>query len=334
MLPGLAEQADGGFGRAAVGLAGAQGGDSGRLLGVGGADVGRGRGVPRGGRDILQAGEHVDAEAGDRLEGTVRAPDVSQARVQAPADTARRLGGGRDQELALGPGQGGGRVLGEQHGRGGLEGDDADPPGQVQVQLAGDLQARESRFGQEHHQAGLGHRRDHHDARDVGRDDVPPPAGQPPASGPVVGPDAAGLPVAGFVGGRHGPGHRPGGQLGKPPFAGLTVTGGQQRPGRHRAGQERPGVQGPAEFDVDRAGLHLGLAEPAELLRDRPARQAQLARQPGVQARRVAGLAVQRAAQLGPGQLAGEDGAQGVMAGVLVFAEVDRIPNRHESRFR
>ena len=328
MLPGLAEQANGGFGRAAVGLSGAQGGESGRLLGVGGADVGRGRGVPRGGRDILQVGEHVDTEAGDRLEGTALGPDVSQARVQAPADTARRLGGGRDQELALGPGQGGGRVLGEQHGRGGPEGDDADPPGQVQVQLAGDLQARESRFGQEHRLAGLGHRRDHHDARDVGRDDVPPPAGQPPAAGPVVGPDTAGPPVAGLVGGRHGPGHRPGGQLGEPPFAGLTVTGGQQRPGRHRTGQERPGVQGPAEFDVDRARLDLALAEPAELLRDRPARQAQFARQPGVQAGKVAGLAVQRAAQFGPG----EDGAQGVKVGVLVFAETDRIPNRHESR--
>ena len=228
----------------------------------------------------------------------------------------------------------GGRVLGEQHGRGRLEGDDADPPGQVQVQLAGHLQARGSRFGQEHRQAGLGHRRDHDDARRVGRDDVPPAAGQPPAAGPVVGPDAAGArgPVAGLVGGRHRPGHRPGGQLRKPPLAGLAVTGGQQRPGRHRAGQERAGVQGPAEFDVDRARLDLGLAEPAELLRDRPARQAQLARQPGVQLGMVAGLAVQRAAQLGRGQLAGEDGAQGVMLGVLVFAEVDRVPNRHESR--
>ena len=49
VLVGLAEQADGGFGRAAVGLAGLEGGDSGGLLGVGSADVGRCRGVPGGG---------------------------------------------------------------------------------------------------------------------------------------------------------------------------------------------------------------------------------------------------------------------------------------------
>ncbi len=181
-------------------------------------------------------------------------------------------------------------VLGEEHRRGRLEADDADPPGQVQVQLAGHLQARRSRFGQEHGQAGFGHRRDHDDVRHVGRDDIPPAAGQPPAAGPVVGPDAAGArgPVAGLVGGRDGPGHRPGGQLREPPLAGFAVTGRQQRPGRHRAGQERAGIQDPAEFDVDRARLDLGLAEPAELLRDRPARQAQLASQPGVQLGTVA----------------------------------------------
>ena len=53
----VAEQADGGFGGAAVGLAGLQSGDPGRLLGVGGADVGRGRRVPGSGRDVLHAGQ-------------------------------------------------------------------------------------------------------------------------------------------------------------------------------------------------------------------------------------------------------------------------------------
>ena len=105
------------------------------------------------------------------------------------------------------------------------------------------------------------------------RHHVPAAAGQPPAAGPVVGPDsaAAGGPVAGLVGGRHRPGHRAGGQLGQPALTSLAMAGGQQRPGRHRAGQERAGVQGAAELDVDRARLDLGLAEPAELLRDRPA---------------------------------------------------------------
>ena len=138
----LAEQADRGHGRAAIGVAGPQRRDVRRLLGVGGADVGRGRGVPGGRRDVLQVGEHVDAEGGYRLEGAAQAlgltvlPDVSEAGVQAPADAARGLGGGADQELALGPGQGRARVLGEQHGGSRLEADDADPAGQVQIQLA------------------------------------------------------------------------------------------------------------------------------------------------------------------------------------------------------
>ena len=65
----VAEQADRGYGRAAIGVAGLQRRDVRRLLGVGGADVGGGRGVPGGGRDVLQVGEHVDAEGGYRLEG-------------------------------------------------------------------------------------------------------------------------------------------------------------------------------------------------------------------------------------------------------------------------
>ena len=39
-----------------------------------------------------------------------------------------------------------------------------------------------------------------------------------------------------------------------------------------------------------------------------------------------------RTAQFGGGELAGEDGPQGVLLGRLVLADVDRILNRHESR--
>ena len=100
-------------------------------------------------------------------------------------------------------------------------------------------------------------------------------------------------------------------------------------PAATEAGRNGPGYRArPSSTWI--AGLDLGVAQPAELLRDRTARQAQFARQPGVQVGSVAGLAVQRATQFSPRQLVGEDGAQGVMAGVLVFAEVNRVPNRHE----
>jgi hypothetical protein len=49
----VAEQAHSGVRRAAVGAAGLQGGDPGRLGSVGRADIGRGGGVPGGDRNLL-----------------------------------------------------------------------------------------------------------------------------------------------------------------------------------------------------------------------------------------------------------------------------------------
>jgi hypothetical protein len=245
-----------------VGPAGLQRGDAGRRAGLGRARVGDNRGVPGRRGDVFQVVEHVDIKLGRFPEGArvPLPPDSGHDRVQAPADAAGGLGGGGDQELAFGPGQGAGPVLGDQHSRCRLEGDDADPPGQVQVQLAGHDQARGRGLGQEQAQAaGFGHGRDHHEAGRVGRDHVPAAPGQPPAAGPVAGPDAAWSrhPPAGHVGRGHRRGHRADGQQRKPPLAGLPVTSGQQRSGRHRAGQEWARVQDPAELGMDRAGLEL-----------------------------------------------------------------------------
>ena len=137
---------DDGFGHGAEGLARPQRGGVGRLRSLGAPARGLEGSVPGGGGDLLEGRENVDARLRDGLEGIDRLPEllpvlgVGDGLVQAPSDAAGSLGRGGDQEVPFGPFQGCDRgiPLPNQQGRGLVEGGDADPPGQVQAQLAGD----------------------------------------------------------------------------------------------------------------------------------------------------------------------------------------------------
>jgi len=79
---------------------------------------------------------------------------------------------------------------------------------------------------------------------------------------------------------------------------------------------------------MDHARLGRSQAEAAELPGNRQAGQAQLAGQPGVQARTVAGAGAQHGAQRAGGKLVGQDAAHGVPQGTLLLGEGEGVAGR------